>query len=274
MSSFAGLAEFDNFNNSPERATFPMIANRCDLPALEGKAPMTVGDANPAVRDEESMGVVASAYEPLEPVFDRFKAPVAGKYRLRISAYSFWAGPESERRWWRPSRNEISVGRTHEPVTLYAQSPPRTLRRLDAFDVVPESGAKDAHVHEVDVWLRKGETIRPDAARLFRSRPPAWRNPLAKPDGQPGVAFRWLEVEGPIMETWPTPGHRLMFGDLPVRTADGGGVLVEARDPDTDSAHLIRSFLGSFRIRSKAIGISLSSFVTEIYLRFEEVEKI
>ncbi len=242
MGSFVGLASFDNFNASPERATFPMLANRCDIPALEGKAPMTVGDANPAVRDEESMGVVASSYEPLEPVFDRFKAPRAGLYRLRVSAYSFWAGPESERRWWRPSRHEISKGRTREPVTLYAQLPPRTLRRLDAFDVVPETGAADAHVHTVDVWLQKGESIRPDAARLFRSRPPNWRNPLARVDGQPGVAFRWLEVEGPIVADWPTPGHRLLFGDLPVRMR-GGELEVLPRDIDTDSARLVRGFV-------------------------------
>jgi len=60
---------------------------------------------------------------------------------------------------------------------------------------VPEPG-----VNELDAWLLAGETIRPDAGRLFRSRPgrDRWRNPLAETNGQPGVVFRWLEVEGPI----------------------------------------------------------------------------
>jgi hypothetical protein len=243
MGSFVGPASFDNFNSAPERATFPMIGNTCDIPALEGKAPMTVGDSDPARRDEEAMGVVASAYEPLEPVFDRFRAPVAGKYRLRFSAYSFWAGPESERRWWRPSRHKLSIGRTREPVSVYAQLPPRQLRLLGGFDVGPEKNASVADAHFLDVWLQKGETIRPDAARLFRSRPPGWRNPLAEADGQPGVAFRWLEVEGPIVEEWPTPGYRVLFGDLPVNRDPSGRIRAVPRDPDTDSVRLIRSFL-------------------------------
>ena len=61
-------------------------------------------------------------------------------------------------------------------------------------------------MHELDVWLLQGETIRPDAARLFRSRPPNWHNPLAEQDGCPGVAFRWLEVEGPLLDDGRRPG--------------------------------------------------------------------
>src|SRR5207248_125377 len=43
-----------------------------------------------------------------------------------------------------------------------------------------------------------------------------WQNPLAEKDGQPGVVFRWLEVEGPIYDAWPPAGHKLLFGDLPM----------------------------------------------------------
>src|SRR6185436_2391764 len=45
-----------------------------------------------------------------------------------------------------------------------------------------------------------------------------WQNPLAEKDGQPGVAFRWLEVEGPIYDQWPPVGHKLLFSDLPMET--------------------------------------------------------
>ena len=73
------------------------------------------------------------------------------------------------------------------------------------------------------------ETIRPDAARFFRSRPGAgrWQNPLAEKDGQPGVVFRWMEVEGPILDEWPTAGHRRLFGSLPMRRATGATAGVE-----------------------------------------------
>ncbi len=30
----------------------------------------------------------------------------------------------------------------------------------------------------------------------------------------PGLAIEWVEVEGPLHESWPTPGQRRVFGDL------------------------------------------------------------
>jgi hypothetical protein len=238
--AFTGHVEFSQFNTASERATFPLLGNTADTPVLKREAPMTVGAADPAKRELEAMGVVASTYEPLEIRFNQFKAPVAGRYKLRVSAYSFWAAPESEAKWWKPSRDNASAGRTREPVTLYAEIPPRQMRYLGSFDVKPE-----ASVNEMEVYLLKDETIRPDAARLFRSRPPNWRNPLAEKDGQPGVAFRWLEVEGPICDDGPSPGYRLMFGDLPVKKGAKGAPEVTPRNPQADADRLVRAFLRS-----------------------------
>jgi hypothetical protein len=100
-------------------------------------------------------------------------------------------------------------------------------------------------VHELDVWLLAGETIRPDAARLFRSRPPNYQNPLAEKDGCPGVAFRWLEVEGPLHDEWPTAGHRLLFGDLPLKSPERAGAAVDvvSEDPRRDAERLLRNFM-------------------------------
>ncbi len=199
---------------------------------------MTVGTTDPVKRELESMGVVASSYEPLEIRFNLFKAPVPGRYKLRLNAHSFWAGPESAERWWKPSRIEASAGRTREPITLYAEIPPRQMRYLANVDVSPEPS-----VQEVEVYLLKDETIRPDAVRLFRSRPPNWRNPLAEKDGQPGVAFRWLEVTGPIYDEWPGKGHRLMFGDLPIKKNAKGQIEIVSTNPRADAERLLRNFL-------------------------------
>jgi mono/diheme cytochrome c family protein len=238
QSAFFRKVEFSQFNRASERATFPLLGNAADVAVLKKEAPMTVGAADPAKRELESMGVVASSYEPLEIRFNQFKAPVAGRYKLRLSAHSFWAAPESEERWWKPSRTEASAGRTREPVTLYAEIPPRQMRLLGTVDVTPE-----ASVQEVEVYLLKDETIRPDAVRLFRSRPPNWRNPLAEKDGQPGVAFRWLEVTGPICDEWPGRGHRLMFGDLPIKKSAKGQVEIVSNNPRADAERLLRGFL-------------------------------
>ncbi|HYE30791.1 MAG TPA: DUF1592 domain-containing protein [Methylomirabilota bacterium] len=211
--SYTGPMKFSVFNTAPERATFPVLGFEGQPDVRRGEAPLTVGSTNAELRELEGVGVVASAYEPIEPKFNQFRAPVPGHYKLRFNAYSVWVGPGSNQ-WFIPDLDKISRGRRDEPVTITAETPPRLLRKLGDFDVTPEPS-----VHEVDTWLLAGEMIRPDPGRLFRSRPGAkrWQNPLAEKDGQPGVVFRWMEVEGPIHEEWPPAGHRLLFGDLPTR---------------------------------------------------------
>ncbi len=246
--SFTGPMKFSVFNTSPERATFPTLGFVGQADVRAGKMPATVGAADKEKRDLEGVGIVAGNYEPLEPKFTQFKAPVAGHYRLRFSTHTVWVGPTKQTdpkkpdRWWIPDLDDVARGRRSEPITIYSETPPRQLRWLGTFDAQPEPA-----VSELDVWLLAGETIRPDAARLFRSRPGAgrWQNPLAEKDGSPGVVFRWLEVEGPMLDRWPTAGHELLFGDLPIKPPEraGGNVVVESADPTRDASRLLQTFL-------------------------------
>ncbi len=227
-----------SFPDSPERDMFPVIGNAADMGVLKKTGPRTVGAANPEVREQEGLGVVASTYEPLEMRFQQFTAPVSGHYKLRLKAHSMWVGPQAAPRWWRPNPELISAGRTTEPVTLYSEVPPREMRFLGSFDVGPEPS-----VNEVEVYLIKGESVRPDAVRFFRSRPPNWRNPLATEEGQPGVAFNWLEVEGPLVDQWPTQGAQLLFADLPYTVNAKGVPDFQTKDPAADSRRLLKAFL-------------------------------
>ncbi len=238
--SFTGKMKFNVFNTRPERATFPLLGTQGQPDVRSGEAPISVGEDDPVQRDREAVGVVASTYEPLEIRFNTFKAPVSGRYRLRLNAFSVWVGPGKGQRWWIPDLDNVAAGRRSEPVTLYAETPPRLLRWLGSVDVAPEPS-----VHELEVWLLAGETIRPDAARLFRSRPPNWRNPLAERDGCPGVAFRWLEVEGPLDEDEPTAARRLLFGALPLAPSDRSDLAVDvvSADPHGDAERLLRNFV-------------------------------
>lgn len=234
--AIAGKVQFPKAN---ERNAFPVIGSTADIPALKKTAPMTVGAKQPDVRELEGLVVVASSYEPIELRFNKFTAPVAGRYKLRLCAHSVWVGPEKGKNWWKPDPENISAGRTDEPVTLYSELPPRQMRRLGSFDIHP-----DATVNELDVYLLKGESIRPDAARFFRSRPPGnWRNPLATEEGQPGVSFRWLEVEGPIVDQWPTAGRELLFANLPYKVNAKGDAEFESKDPAGDCRRLLKCFL-------------------------------
>ncbi|MEZ6136930.1 MAG: DUF1588 domain-containing protein [Pirellulaceae bacterium] len=256
--SFTGRVHYNPFNRSPERATFPLIDYTADVDVLrDPEHPFTVGASDPERREREAFGVVASSYEPIEIRFSSFVAPVAGRYKLRFKGYTFWVQGE-EKRWWRPDREKTERGRRPEPVTIYSQAPPRQLRRLGEFDFQIEPS-----IQELDVWLLAGESIQPDAVRLFRSRPSNWHNPLAESDGMPGVAFNWLEVEGPLYDQWPTAGHQLLFADLPLQeTSDirdaptslrenrkdrrtiGQLATVVSTQPLEDARRLMRRFLG------------------------------
>ncbi len=238
--TFASHMKFTEFNRSPERATFPVLDWTAQPDVRSAKLPLTVGSGDPKVREHEAIAVVAGSYEPIELRFDRFTAPVSGHYKLRFSAYSVWAGPGKEAHWWTPDLDVVSKGRRPEPITVYSETRPRLLRWQGSFDV-----AADPTVRELDVQLLKGEIIRVDAARLFRSRPPAWHNPLAEKDGQPGVAFRWMETEGPLIDEWPSAGHRLLFDQLPLHApAEPGQPMDVVSDhPEADAERLLRAFM-------------------------------
>ncbi len=237
QNSFNRRVHFTNFNRSPERATFPLLGYDADLDVLRHpEAPFSVGEDDPNKRELEAFGVVASSYEPIEISFSSFEAPRSGRYKLRFKGYTFWAAGE-ESKWWRPDREKISQGKRSEPVVIYSRAEPRQLRRLGEFDFQVQPS-----VQELEVWLLAGETIQPDAVRLFRSRPSNWHNPLAEKDGMPGVAFNWMEVEGPILNRWPSAGHQLLFDDS-VMPGSEKTIVLESPQPAQDARRLMRRFL-------------------------------
>ncbi len=236
-----GKIVFNKFNGSAYRAMFPMLGTEAQPELLKGKRPFTVGKKDPATRELEALGVTASSYEPIQPRFDQFKAPFDATYKLRLLTQTFTAESIIDKNGViNPSRDKTFPGKRDEPVCLYAIHA-RTQRKIGSFDATP-----DANVSEMKVILRRGETIGPDAARLFRSRPPGpFRNPLATKEGVPGVAYRWLEVEGPIIAQWPPAGHKLLFGNLPINPPTKAKTegIVSSENPAEDSKRLLENFL-------------------------------
>lgn len=198
---------FTKGDGPPLRKTYPVVGlelrndlnSRRDETTGKWIRPLPAEHSDPDRREEEAVVMLMSTYEHVEIQFDEFRAPLAGLYRLQFSGYTVWMAPDFSR---------VTRGRRTEPVTIYSDTPPRTLRRLGVFDWGPEPS-----VHTLEVWLKAGETIRPDASRLVRSRPPHFQNPLLEEDGMPGVAFQWMEVTGPLFESWPPAGHQLLWGE-------------------------------------------------------------
>lgn len=187
---------YTSFNTHPERASIPVLGYTAQLDVLAEKVPFS----DPKTREEEAFATPASTYTGNEYHFDQFSAAVGGRYQIRFSAYSIWIATrwhvykQGDRpNWWRPIREQTAKGRTTEPVTLYAFSKGGEKRLLGSFDVTPEPSEQT-----LTVDLLPGESILPDASRLFRSRPGFIGSPEASAEGMPGVAYRWMEVEGPV----------------------------------------------------------------------------
>ena len=245
--SYTGKMKFSEFNMSPERATFPTMGFSGQPAVRRGEAPMTVGKADPKLRDEEGVGVVHGAYEPVEPNFSTFRAPSSGRYKLKLCGHSVWVGPgkptgKGPARWYIPDLDDISKGHRPEPVTVYALMHPRILRRIGNVDFNP-----DVTVNELDVVLKAGESIQIDTVRFYRSRPGASRaqNPLATPEGQPGLVMRWIEVEGPLAPKWPAAPYAVLFDDLSPKRAIGSPLRydIETMDAPKDAERLLRRFV-------------------------------
>lgn len=229
------------FNSSPDRMTFPIVGTTAQPDVRWLRAPLTVGDSDPATREQEAVGWVSSNYVTgFTYRWDGFRAPVAGRYRIRFSGYTVWvppggiqmrfAGENDKKGTPRPPNlnvgdyDRIAPGRRDESITVYTRNGVMN-RRVGEFDLTPEPA-----VHDVgEVWLLANETLVPDASRFYRSRPNNFRNPLMTPEGTPGVAFRWMEVEGPLYDASRGAGYKLLFGDLPLRQVKGnqvGGVTI------------------------------------------------
>ena len=241
------------YKSEPERIVIPILGYQSQPEIFAKKAPVSVGESDPVRRELEAFVEIASQYESYEMDFDQFKVAISGRYKLRFKTYTVQVGPtkpEKDERWWIPDLEDISIGKRSEPVSIYAETPPRQLRLVGKFDTTPEPA-----VHELDAWLLEGESIRPDCSRFYRARQGAgrFRNPNMTPEGAPGIAYQWMEVEGPILDSWPSKGHRLLFEDLPVielPTVDSGPSLsgaktigVDSQSPYVDSERLLKHFM-------------------------------
>ncbi len=234
----------------PDRLKFPALGAKAQPDVRANQAPLTVGASDPATRDQEAIGWVSGhLVTGFGTGWSSFIAPVAGRYRLRFSGYTLWVGPgghstalvgtgknrtrkPNSAEWFKANYDDVSPGRRSEPISVFGQTVALTplSRRLGGFDLSPEPS-----VNELEVWMQAKEWVVTDAARFYHGRPVTgtrgYTNPLAQKDGQPAVAFQWMEVEGPLYDDASDAGYRLMFGNLPLERKDNGSVTLDVVQP-------------------------------------------
>ena len=122
-----------------------------------------------------------------------FRSHVRGKYRFRISGYGF----QSE---GKPVNFRVTAGTLKEV----------TEERLIDYFAVP---AEKPTVIEFTEQLEPENRIRIIAEGL-PALPPAVEKVGADKYKGPGLVIQWVEIEGPLLASWPPPSHLAIFGNL------------------------------------------------------------
>ena len=212
--------------------------------------------------EEASTAIFRGAYTPFYYGFEKFKTPVRGNYKLRLKArsvlrqtdYVDWEGEkkprhypnlvlDATRRYPTPVNDRIFAGKRSEPVKVYSStlSEPNTQSMLPIgmFEAPPET----PEVSELEAFLEKGAMVKLDCMRLPSPMVPAMPHTIQPTDGgYPGVAFHWLEAEGPIVKEWPPASYRTLFGDIPFKQA-GRHVEAVSEQPMKDAGKLLAAFM-------------------------------
>lgn len=160
-------------------------------------------------------------------------AKVTGDYRVRFSARAVLQVPGFT----------LKPGNRPVPMTFRSRKPTNhdiaedTRSTGGIIDVQPAGG-----IYETTVRLNAGQTVEYGLLGLPAPQPDvmgmtaAYRFAPFPAEGHPGIAFQWLEMEGPLAPAaWPPPSHRVLFDDL--------GVEVKSQQPSADAKRLLRRFI-------------------------------
>lgn len=151
-----------------------------------------------------------------------FYPPDRGHYRVRISAYGFQSNGK-------PVTYRVASGALQGKAGL-----------IGYFDAPPDKPTVTEFIHRFEA--RSSFSILPYG--LPRSNV-VDKVGADKYDG-PGVAVQWVEVEGPLYDSWPPASHRQIFGDLPRGPAPiynhRDRVEVVSKEPMADAERILRGF--------------------------------
>jgi copper chaperone CopZ len=156
-------------------------------------------------RNGSTVGLFRHEDESFNPYLIEHVTIYPARYRVQTSMWSFG---------W--DKGKVLPGRGTEAGRLSVvqltgdgrggQHPSYVLGYFDA-------PAKKPLEHELVVWLNRNELIGFNTASLA---PVAnyYKKKRAMEFTGPGIAVDWIEVEGPLYETWPPQSHKLLFGNM------------------------------------------------------------
>ncbi len=207
------------------------IANRPQPPPLIKKR-YSIKDGHPVRSTKESVyrflddgEVVCFCSSAWHTVWvSNFYPPDAGNYRFRISASSFQSGGK--------------------PVTFRVTASGTRLAGTSGLISYFDAPLDKPTVFEFVRYMEPRTSIRMLPYGL------AGANTVKQVGGDkwdgPGLAIQYVEVEGPLHETWPPKSHRRIFGEMPQKTFGvynfRDRVEVVSDEPLVDAERILKNF--------------------------------
>src|SRR5436190_3300907 len=155
------------------------------------------------------------------------RTPMPGRYRIRISGYAVQSGGKPVT-FHIKDGSYVDVGDNRNMAFFdLPENTPTVVELVDRMEAnktlrlamdVPGLSPREVHreVTNIGVQNYKG----------------------------PGLAVQWIEVEGPLMDSWPPSGHRALFGAMPQAPdpQQRGRVEVVSKNPAADAHRILRDF--------------------------------
>jgi hypothetical protein len=154
----------------------------------------------------------------------QFYPPDRGRYRIRISAQAVQSGGKPVP--FRVDAGPMLMG-TKNHLVDYFDAP---ADKPKVFEFVEHFEARD-HIRIHPYGLAGAQVVNKIGADKYTG---------------PGLAVQWVEVEGPLHDTWPPASHKRIFGELPQGTVPVPGnrnrLEVVSKNPAADATRILRDF--------------------------------
>lgn len=175
-------------------------------------------------RESELVMFSSSAWNSV--VVGQFYPSVRGRYRVRVSAQAVQSDGKPVA--FRLDAGPMLMG-TKSRLVGYFDAPANALK---VFEFVLPFEARD-HVRISPYGLANAQTVTKTGAETYTG---------------PGLAVQFVEVEGPLHDTWPPASHTRIFGDLAQAPApvpnNRARLEVTSKDPERDAAVVLKRFAG------------------------------
>jgi hypothetical protein len=265
----ASTGSFDNLAESLHVSSYLMeayleAADRVlDAAIASGPRPATI-KRRYDIKDERTVKPSGSVYRHLDDgvaIFSswvsaniqvtlwQFRTTQRGRYRFRISGYGF---------------------QTDDPITFHVKAGPLNAAAqqylIDYFEV---PAGKPTVVEFVEP-MEAQQTIRIVTDRLG-AIPPDIQKVGAENYQGPGLVVQWVEIEGPLLDSWPPPSHRLLFGDLQQAplARDRSRREVVSDEPLADAGRILRGFARR-AFRRAVTDDDIKPFLARVEARLDE----